>query len=84
MNRLLSNISVKTSLTLVLVVFSLLIIITAFLGNQAGDRGATSLEELDDVAMHQMLPLNRTQRSVANAQLNYMNSLSAGEGGMPV
>lgn len=81
MNRLLSNVSVKMSLTLVLAVFSLLIMIIAFLGYQSGKQGEISLAELDDAAMHQMLPLNRAQRSVANAQLNYMNSLAASEEG---
>ncbi|PCF95967.1 methyl-accepting chemotaxis protein [Vreelandella nigrificans] len=76
MNRTLSNISVKLSLTLVLAIFSLLIIIIAFLGYQAGERGAASMSELDRAA-DQMLPLNRSQRSVAYAQLFYTNSFIA-------
>lgn len=81
MNRLLSNISVKTSLTLVLVVFSILIALIAVLSHQSGKLGGVALAELDLISMDQMLPLNRTQRSVANAQLNYMNSLMVAEDG---
>jgi methyl-accepting chemotaxis protein-1 (serine sensor receptor) len=76
MNRLLSNISVKLSLTLVLAIFSLLIIIIAFLGYQAGTKGANSLTELN-LAADQMLPLNRAQRSAAYAQFFYVNSFVA-------
>ncbi len=44
MNRILKDISIKMSLTLVLVIFSLLIIIIAFLGYQAGVEGSSSLK----------------------------------------
>lgn len=77
MNRLLSNVSVKMSLTLMLAIFSILILIIAFLSHQSGKQGGLSLEELDNIAMHQMLPLNRSQRSVAYTQLFYLNSLDA-------
>ncbi|WP_386080389.1 methyl-accepting chemotaxis protein [Vreelandella sp. F11] len=77
MNRLLSNISVKMSLTLMLTIFSVLILIISFLSHQSGKKGGDSLEELDNITMHQMLPLNRTQRSVAYTQLFYLNSLDA-------
>lgn len=76
MNRILSNISVKMSLTLVLAIFSILIVIIAFLGYQAGQKGSSSLQELD-LAADQMLPLNRSQRSVAYTQLFYVNSFMA-------
>ncbi|MBT2773306.1 Tar ligand binding domain-containing protein [Halomonas sp. ISL-60] len=81
MNRLLSNTSVKMSLTLILAIFSIIILIIAFLSHQSGKQGDIALVNLDDAAMHQMLPLNRAQQSVANAQLNYMNSLTAREEG---
>lgn len=77
MNRVLSNISVKMSLTFVVSIFSLLIVAIAFLGFQSGKAGSESLEALDDVAMHQMLPLNRSQRSIAYTQLYYANSFIA-------
>ena len=76
MNRILSNLSVKLSLTLVLVIFALLIIIIAFLGYRAGEEGRSSLGEVDRGA-DQMRTVNRSQLSVANAQLFYVNSFVA-------
>ncbi|KPQ22542.1 methyl-accepting chemotaxis sensory transducer with TarH sensor [Halomonas sp. hl-4] len=76
MNRLLSNVSVKMGLTLVLGIFSLLIIIIAFLGYQAGEEGSSSLREVDRGA-DQMRSVNRGQLSIANAQLFYVNSYVA-------
>lgn len=80
MNRVLSNISVKMGLTLVLAIFALLIIIIAFLGYRAGEEGSTSLEELDRSA-DSTLALGRSQRSIAYAQLFYINSFDAAEKG---
>lgn len=76
MSRVLSNISVKMSLTLVLAIFTLLIIIIAFLGYRAGEEGSTSLGEVDRGA-DQMRTVNQSQLSVANAQLFYVNSFVA-------
>ncbi|MDR5886145.1 methyl-accepting chemotaxis protein [Vreelandella janggokensis] len=76
MNRLLSNVSVKMGLTLVLVIFSLLIIVIAFLGYRAGEEGSSSLREVDRAA-DQMRAVNQGQLSVANAQLFYVNSFVA-------
>ncbi|MEC4768586.1 methyl-accepting chemotaxis protein [Halomonas sp. CUBES01] len=76
MNRLLSNVSVKMGLTLVLAVFSLLIIVIAFLGYRAGEEGSASLREVDRAA-DQMREVNQGQLSVANAQLFYVNSFVA-------
>lgn len=76
MNRVLSNISIKTSLTLVLVIFSLLIIIIAFLGHRAGDEGSSSLKEVD-LAADQMRSVSQSQLAVANAQLSYVYSFVA-------
>jgi len=76
MNRLLSNVSVKMGLTLVLAVFSLLIIVIAFLGYRAGEEGSSSLREVDRAA-DQMRAVNQGQLSVANAQLFYVNSFVA-------
>lgn len=76
MNRVLSNISVKMGLTLVLAIFALLIIIIAFLGYQAGEEGSSSLREVDRGA-DQMRSVNRSQLAVANAQLFYINSFVA-------
>ncbi|BBI64596.1 hypothetical protein HSBAA_59020 [Vreelandella sulfidaeris] len=67
MNRVLSNISIKTSLTL-FGNFSLLIIIIAFLGYRADEEGSSSLSEVDRGA-DQMRSVNRGQLSIANAQL---------------
>lgn len=76
MNRILNNISIKMSLTLVLVIFSLLIVIIAFLGYRAGAEGSSSLKEVDRAA-DQMRLVNRGQLSIANAQLFYLNSYVA-------
>lgn len=76
MNRLLSNVSVKMSLTLILAIFSVLILIISFLGHRAGEEGSTSLNELD-VAADQMRAVNRSQQTIANAQLFYVNSFVA-------
>lgn len=81
MNKLLANISVKTGLTVVLAIFGVLIMVVAFIGHQSGKRGGESLEALDDIAMHQMLPLARAQRSVGFAQLAYMNAVVSAENG---
>ncbi|MCH4811520.1 Tar ligand binding domain-containing protein [Vreelandella neptunia] len=81
MNRMLSNTSVKTSLTAVLTVFSLLIITIAALGYQAGKRGDTALQALDYAAMHEMLPLNLSRVNLANAKLYYTNSFYAEQSG---
>lgn len=81
MKKLLANISVKTGLTVVLAIFGLLIMVVAFIGHQSGKRGGESLEALDDIAMHQMLPLARAQRSVGFAQLAYMNAVVSAENG---
>ncbi|GEN26606.1 methyl-accepting chemotaxis protein [Halovibrio variabilis] len=80
MNRVLSNISIKMSLTLVLAIFSLLIVVIALLGYQAGEEGSTSLKELD-LSGDRTLALSRSQRSLAYAQLFYMNSFDAVEKG---
>lgn len=76
MNRLLSNVSVKMGLTLVLAIFSLLIIIIAFLGHRGGEEGSSSLREVDRAA-DQMRSVNRGQLAIANAQLFYVNSYVA-------
>lgn len=73
MNRVLSNISVKMGLTLVLAIFALLIIAIAFLGYKAGEEGSSSLGEVDRAA-DQMRSVNRSQLAVANAQFFYLNS----------
>lgn len=76
MKQLLNNLSVKLGLTLVLVIFSLLIIIIAFLGYRAGEEGSSSLREVDRAA-DQMRSVSRGQLSIANAQLFYVNSYVA-------
>ncbi|SDN98015.1 Tar ligand binding domain-containing protein [Vreelandella arcis] len=80
MNRVLSNISVKMGLTLVLVIFSLLIIIIAFLGYRAGEEGSTSLQQFD-LTGDRTLALSRSQRSIAYAQLFYVSSFEEAEKG---
>ncbi|PRY64157.1 methyl-accepting chemotaxis sensory transducer with TarH sensor [Vreelandella songnenensis] len=80
MNRLLSNMSVKTSLTLVLAIFSLLIIIIAFLGHRAGEEGKESLGELT-LSAERTRDLSRSQRSIAYTQLFYVNSFNAATSG---
>lgn len=76
MKRLLNNLSVKLGLTLVLAIFALLIIIIAFLGYRAGEEGSSSLGEVDRAA-DQMRLVNRSQLSIANAQLFYVDSYVA-------
>ncbi|NAO94513.1 HAMP domain-containing protein [Halomonas sp. MG34] len=80
MNRLLSNISVKMGLTLVLAIFALLIIIIAFLGYRSGEEGSTALEEID-LSADRTLALGRSQQSIAYTQLFYINSFDATENG---
>ena len=80
MNRLLSNLSIKTGLTLVLAIFSLLILIIAFLGYRSGEEGSSSLREVDSAA-DQMRSVNRGQLLIANAQLFYVNSFVAANEG---
>ncbi|MFB9868953.1 methyl-accepting chemotaxis protein [Vreelandella sulfidaeris] len=76
MNRLLSKVSVKTSLTLVLTLFSLLIILIAFIGYLGNEEGDKTIKEVDLTA-DQIRSVNRSQRAVANAQLFYINSFVA-------
>ncbi|WP_447044534.1 methyl-accepting chemotaxis protein [Vreelandella sp. H-I2] len=80
MNRLLSNVSVKMSLTLILAIFSVLILIIAFLGHRAGEEGNSSLKEVD-LAADQMRSVNQSQLAVANAQLSYIYSFVAANEG---
>lgn len=84
MNRLFSNLSVKTSLTLVIAVFTTLILIIAALGYQSGKQGSEALEKLDQLAIQQMFALNRAQVALADTQLFYMNSLDAASYGNPI
>ncbi|WP_085919765.1 methyl-accepting chemotaxis protein [Halomonas sp. CSM-2] len=80
MNRLLNNVSVKIGLTLVLAIFTILIIIIALLGHRAGEEGSTSINEVESEA-DQTVAIKQSQLSVANAQLSYVNSyVSAYEG----
>lgn len=76
MNRLLSNVSVKMSLTLILAIFSVLILIIAFLGHRAGEEGSSSLKEVD-LAADQMRSVSQSQLAVTNAQLSYIYSFVA-------
>lgn len=84
MNRLFSNLSVKTSLTLVIAVFTTLILIIAALGYQSGKQGSEALEKLDQLAIQQIFALNRAQVALADTQLFYMNSLDAASYGNPI
>lgn len=76
MNRLLSNTSVKISLTLMLAIFALLIIIIAFLGYQSGKQGSQSLASLNQTAVEEMLPLSFIQREIVYTQLFYEKFLA--------
>ena len=76
MSRLLSNVSVKIGLTLVLGIFTILIIIIAFLGHRSGEEGSTSINEVESTA-DQTVAIKQSQLSVANAQLSYVNSFVA-------
>ena len=76
MQRFPSNVSVKMGLTLVLLIFTILIIIIAFLGHRSGEEGSTSINEVESAA-DQTVAIKQSQLSVANAQLSYVNSFVA-------
>ncbi|QJQ94229.1 MULTISPECIES: methyl-accepting chemotaxis protein [Halomonadaceae] len=77
MNRTLSNLSVKTSLAIVLALFSALIVLVAGLGYQSGRLGTAALHEMDRIGINDLYSVNRGQLSVADTQLFLLNSLDA-------
>ncbi|WP_251976116.1 methyl-accepting chemotaxis protein [Salinicola avicenniae] len=70
MRRLFNNLSVNTSLTAMLIVFSLLILLTAGLGYLVDRKGETALDELNAINVHQLNAFNLTWAHLADVQLD--------------
>ncbi|HET8790170.1 MAG TPA: methyl-accepting chemotaxis protein [Modicisalibacter sp.] len=77
MKRLLENLSVKLSLTAVLSIFTVLILLVAFLGYQSSMMAANAISELNTINVKQLNALNRAQVNVADTQLGFLNHLDA-------
>ena len=73
MSKLLSNLSVKTSLTTVLAVFVVLILIVAGLGYQGGRLGGNSLIELERIALDRLHYLNLSRIAAIDTQRHYQH-----------
>lgn len=79
---LMKNLTVKTGLTVVLGLFTALILLVAALGYQSSTLGASSIDELNRINVQQMSMLNRAQVNIADTQLfllNHLDALSEGE-----
>lgn len=70
------KLSIKASLTGVLVIFTLLIAMVAFLGYKSSALGKDSIAELNNFNQ-QLNELNRAQLNVAESQLSFLNYLDA-------
>lgn len=79
----LKNITVKTSLTAILGLFTILILIIAALGYQSSSLGANSIDELNRINVQQLNMLNRAQVNIADTQLFFLNHLDALNEGDP-
>ncbi|SFH99079.1 Tar ligand binding domain-containing protein [Modicisalibacter xianhensis] len=77
MSNLLKNLTVKSGLTAVLVLFTALILLVAALGYQSSTLGAGSIDELNRINVQQLNSLNRAQVNVADTQLFFLNHLDA-------
>ncbi len=80
--RLIRNLTIKTGLTVVLGLFTALILLVAALGYQSSTLGATSIDELNRINVQQLSMLNRTQVNIADTQLfmlNHLDALNEGE-----
>ncbi|RUR54241.1 methyl-accepting chemotaxis protein [Vreelandella populi] len=73
----LKNITVKTGLTVVLGLFTVLIILVAALGYHSSSQGIDSIDELNRINVQQLNSLNRAQLNVADTQLFFLNHLDA-------
>ncbi|WP_329608994.1 methyl-accepting chemotaxis protein [Vreelandella janggokensis] len=77
MHNLLKKLTVKASLTVVLGLFTTLILIVAALGYKSSMLGAGSIDELNRINVQQLNTLNRAQVNVADTQLFFLNHLDA-------
>lgn len=77
MARMLRNLSVKASLTLVLVLFSLLVLLVAGLGYQSSRLATAALHELDRLGFDDLFSINRAQLGVVDTQLFFLNTVDA-------
>ncbi|MFQ3789277.1 methyl-accepting chemotaxis protein [Halomonas sp. A29] len=76
MKRLLMKLSIKASLTGVLIIFTVLIAVVAFLGYKSSSLGKISMVELNTFNS-QLNELNRAQINVVDTQLSLLNHLDA-------
>ncbi|MDW5377742.1 methyl-accepting chemotaxis protein [Halomonas sp. HP20-15] len=77
MHNVLKNLTIKTGLTVVLALFTLLILLVAALGYQSSSLGASSIDELNRINVQQLYSLNRARVNIADTQLNFLNHLNA-------
>ncbi|MHB0774218.1 methyl-accepting chemotaxis protein [Halomonas sp. WWR20] len=70
MNRALRNLSISTSLTGVLVLFTIIILVVGGLGYAASSLGSRSLVMLDKVNVDQLNAVNLTRAHITDTQLN--------------
>ncbi|MCP1367265.1 Tar ligand binding domain-containing protein, partial [Halomonas sp. BBD48] len=75
-NRL-RNLSVKASLTLVLAVFTVFLLMTAWLGHSASNNGEKALEELHQINVLQLNAINLTRAHLSDVQLNFERFVDA-------
>ncbi|MGR4069284.1 methyl-accepting chemotaxis protein [Billgrantia sp. C5P2] len=76
MQRLLMKLSIKAGLTGVLVTFTVLIAVVAFLGYKSNTLGESSITELNTFNS-QLNELNRAQVNAADTQLSFLNHLDS-------
>ncbi|MBD3895641.1 HAMP domain-containing protein [Halomonas sp. ML-15] len=79
MTKLLSNLSVKASLTGVLTIFFILILVVAGLGYQGGRLGGNALAELERTALDRLNYLNLSRIAAGDTQRHYQNFWDAVE-----
>ncbi|WP_290443652.1 methyl-accepting chemotaxis protein [Halomonas sp. Mc5H-6] len=77
MHNPLKKLTVKASLTVVLGLFTTLILVVAGLGYKTSMLGAGSIDELNRINVQQLNSLNRAQVNIADTQLFFMNHLDA-------
>ncbi|RUR35735.1 methyl-accepting chemotaxis protein [Vreelandella populi] len=73
----LKNMTIRTGLTAVLGLFTILILLVAALGYQSSSLGASSIDELNSINVKQLNTLNRAQVNIADTQLFFLNHLDA-------
>ncbi|SHF74282.1 methyl-accepting chemotaxis sensory transducer with TarH sensor [Modicisalibacter ilicicola DSM 19980] len=71
MSRFIHNITVKTGLTLVLALFTLLILGVAGMGYITNQEGEQAIDQLDSLNVDQLNAINRTRVGIADAMLDF-------------